>query len=472
MISIGLHHDVVDVDPDRDRLVARQGPRGGGPDQRQLAGLQPAADGDGGVLPVLVDLVVHPQLVVGQRRLVVPAVGQHPQALVHESLVVQGLERPEHALHEGDVEGLVVVLEVDPAGLPGDVGLPGVGVLQHRGAARGVERLDAHLLDLVLGLQAELGHGLQLGGQPVAVPAEAALDPATAHGLEARHDVLDVAGQQVAVVRQAVGEGRSVVEDELVRSRSRPPGCGPPRPGTCRRPSRRPAPAPPSPGRTGWPGPWSGSDSVAGAGGHLGVGHRGLSSSARTDHLLVRGRCLHRGTTSLAGRPEEDPRRRPTARRGLSRAHPSGSTAGPRSTEQAPGSSGGSPVMAGSLPVPPILAPPTHLPSPAFCADSVDSRCSCSRSLGRISHVHWTRLPHAPGQSRQPIRAVPCSRADRPAQRHALWVYCTDADAAAERLVGAGGTLISPPTDMPWGERVADLHDPDGNLLHVAHSLG
>jgi catechol 2,3-dioxygenase-like lactoylglutathione lyase family enzyme len=34
------------------------------------------------------------------------------------------------------------------------------------------------------------------------------------------------------------------------------------------------------------------------------------------------------------------------------------------------------------------------------------------------------------------------------------------------------GTLASPPTDMPWGERVADLHDPDGNLVHVAHPLG
>lgn len=34
------------------------------------------------------------------------------------------------------------------------------------------------------------------------------------------------------------------------------------------------------------------------------------------------------------------------------------------------------------------------------------------------------------------------------------------------------GTLASPPTDMPWGERVADLHDPDGNLVHVDHPLG
>ena len=56
-------------------------------------------------------------------------------------------------------------------------------------------------------------------------------------------------------------------------------------------------------------------------------------------------------------------------------------------------------------------------------------------------------------------------------QRHALWIYCTDADAAATQLVTAGAVLVSPPTDMPWGERVADLTDPDGNLLHVAHQL-
>lgn len=70
------------------------------------------------------------------------------------------------------------------------------------------------------------------------------------------------------------------------------------------------------------------------------------------------------------------------------------------------------------------------------------------------------------------LAADPASAAAAGPQRHALWVYCTDADAAAERLVAAGGTLVSPPTDMPWGERVADLHDPDGNLLHVAHRIG
>jgi hypothetical protein len=73
-----------------------------------------------------------------------------------------------------------------------------------------------YLGDRVLGLDAELLLGLHLGGQAVAVPAEAALDALAAHGLVAGDDVLDVAGQQVAVVRQAVGEGRAVVEDVLV----------------------------------------------------------------------------------------------------------------------------------------------------------------------------------------------------------------------------------------------------------------
>ena len=64
-------------------------------------------------------------------------------------------------------------------------------------------------------LDAELLLRLEFGGQSVAVPAESALDLVAAHGLEPRHEILDVAGQQVAVVRETVGERRAVVEDEL-----------------------------------------------------------------------------------------------------------------------------------------------------------------------------------------------------------------------------------------------------------------
>ena len=129
---------------------------------------------------------------------------------------MQGLEGPDDRLHVLDVERLVVVLEVHPACLAGDVVLPLAGVLHDRGAAGIVELVDAHLLDLDLVAHAQLLHGFQFSGQPVGVPAEAALNAVSALGLVAGHQVLHVTGEQVAVVRQAVGEGRAVVEDKLV----------------------------------------------------------------------------------------------------------------------------------------------------------------------------------------------------------------------------------------------------------------
>ncbi len=196
-----LHHVVGDVRADRDGQVRRQRPRRGGPGQDPLAGLKLEPDRDRRVGPVGVDVVVHPQLVVGQRGLAPPAVGQHLEALVDQALVVQPLERPQDALHVGEVEGLVVVLEVNPAGLPGDVLLPLLGVAEHRVAARLVEGVDPHLEDVVLAGDAEQPLGFDLGRQAVAVPAEPAVNLAARHRLVTRHDVLDVAGQQVPVVR-------------------------------------------------------------------------------------------------------------------------------------------------------------------------------------------------------------------------------------------------------------------------------
>ena len=170
---------------------------------------------DRGVLTHLVDVVIHPQLVRAQRRLVAPAVRQHAVALVGEALVVERLERPEHALHVVRVERLVAALEVDPSGLAADVVLPLARVGEHRLAGLRVERVDAHRLDLGLLGDAELLHRLQLGRQAVRVPPEDAVDAVAGHRLEAREHVLRVAGQEVPVVREAVRERRAVVEDPL-----------------------------------------------------------------------------------------------------------------------------------------------------------------------------------------------------------------------------------------------------------------
>ena len=210
-----FHGDVRDVRSDRDAQVRRQRPGRGGPGEDPLAGLQLELDGDGRVGPVGVDVVVHPQLVVGQRGLAPPAVREHLEALVDQALLVQLLERPHDALHVGEVERLVVVVEVDPAGLPGDVLLPLLGVAEHGVAAGLVEGLDAHLEDVGLARDTEKSFGFDFGRQAVGVPAEPPVHLVTAHRLVTRHDVLDVAGQQVAIVREPVGERRAVVEDEV-----------------------------------------------------------------------------------------------------------------------------------------------------------------------------------------------------------------------------------------------------------------
>ena len=223
-VRAGRHHGVRDLRPHGERKVRRQGPRGGRPGQGAHGGQterlrlradQRERDRDGLVLAHLVDVVVHAQLVVGQRGLVPPAVRQHPVALIGQPLIVEAFEGPDHRLHEGDVEGLVVVLEVDPACLAGDVLLPVVGVLEHGVASDLVEGRDTHLFDLTLIGDAELAFGLQLGRQAVGVPAEAAVHLLAAHGLEAREKVFRVPGQQVPVVGQPVGERRTVVEDPL-----------------------------------------------------------------------------------------------------------------------------------------------------------------------------------------------------------------------------------------------------------------
>ena len=51
--------------------------------------------------------------------------------------------------------------------------------------------------------------------------------------------------------------------------------------------------------------------------------------------------------------------------------------------------------------------------------------------------------------------------------RIALWFYVDDVDAAYRRWMTAGGDTVQAPGDMPWGERVAQVRDPDGNLVNL-----
>ena len=49
-----------------------------------------------------------------------------------------------------------------------------------------------------------------------------------------------------------------------------------------------------------------------------------------------------------------------------------------------------------------------------------------------------------------------------------MLITSQDIDGIAARIKAAGSTLASEPTDMPWGQRVFRVRDPDGFLLVIA----
>jgi predicted enzyme related to lactoylglutathione lyase len=46
-----------------------------------------------------------------------------------------------------------------------------------------------------------------------------------------------------------------------------------------------------------------------------------------------------------------------------------------------------------------------------------------------------------------------------------------DVDALLLRVTEAGGRVPGPPNDMPWGQRVAHVHDPDGNMVNLTRTV-
>ena len=59
------------------------------------------------------------------------------------------------------------------------------------------------------------------------------------------------------------------------------------------------------------------------------------------------------------------------------------------------------------------------------------------------------------------------SVAGTPAGRVVLSIEVPDVDAALSRVEAHGGRAPAPANDMPWGQRVAHVQDPDGNALNL-----
>ncbi|PZS20766.1 MAG: extradiol dioxygenase [Pseudonocardiales bacterium] len=56
-------------------------------------------------------------------------------------------------------------------------------------------------------------------------------------------------------------------------------------------------------------------------------------------------------------------------------------------------------------------------------------------------------------------------------QRFLLSVEVADVDALLPRVRACGGHTLGAPNDMPWGQRVAHVQDPDGNSVNLTRQL-
>jgi predicted enzyme related to lactoylglutathione lyase len=64
------------------------------------------------------------------------------------------------------------------------------------------------------------------------------------------------------------------------------------------------------------------------------------------------------------------------------------------------------------------------------------------------------------------------SVAESPVGRILLSVEVPDVDALLPRVTGLGGEVTGGPNDMPWGQRVAHIKDPDGNPVNLTTTTG
>jgi len=55
-----------------------------------------------------------------------------------------------------------------------------------------------------------------------------------------------------------------------------------------------------------------------------------------------------------------------------------------------------------------------------------------------------------------------------PGPRHEFFVYVDDVDVTFTQLRDAGSVTLREPADMPWGERLAFVRDPEGNVVTLA----
>ncbi|MGN6474548.1 MAG: VOC family protein [Mycobacteriales bacterium] len=121
----------------------------------------------------------------------------------------------------------------------------------------------------------------------------------------------------------------------------------------------------------------------------------------------------------------------------------------------------------------------------AFPVVYVDNVARSKAFWERLGFEAWYSLPEGddPGyvSLRREGHDIAITRRDWPAEQgiaigtpavFEMFVYVSDVDALVTALEADAVDIVQQPTDMPWGERVAMVRDPDGNPVSLATAAG
>ncbi len=198
------------------RHVAGQGPGGGRPDQQVGFRFvhQRKAHIDRGVFCIPVALG---NFVVRKRGSATRAIRDNLKALVQQVFVPNGLQQPPDGfdilIPVGDIRPVQVHPVTDAFCQP----LPILNAFEGGFPAKRVEFFDPVSLDLRFVVETELLLDLNFHRQPMRIPAAAAVNIKTVHGLVAREHILENARQDMMDSRFAIG-GRRTLEKDIGRT--------------------------------------------------------------------------------------------------------------------------------------------------------------------------------------------------------------------------------------------------------------
>ena len=77
---------------------------------------------------------------------------------------------------------------------------------------------------------------------------------------------------------------------------------------------------------------------------------------------------------------------------------------------------------------------------------------------------------HALGRDNLPTGYASADASDLP-QGQEIALVVDDVAGAIERAVNAGAALLNPPVQKPWGQTVAYIRTPDGNLIELCSPM-